>query len=689
MKKRTPFVESSAEPVVLNRAGLRELLQTLEEDGHNPEVTWNAVDALELLVEAGHFRVARALANNVVLLVCDSPRERLFRGYVALCTMMEEGMVFECARTLEGVHAEILAGGHSAGDRARAALLLARVLFMGVSLALLPDTDLLRARAVLEAELTDASDGELGWHRMQLGLELVKTYLYAPKPELLQAQLLLQKLEAEAEKEGVWTPQAKLELLRLRYHLQNGHMQKAPPVGCARSVTVEDLRRAASEIGEIEGALVELTAARISRSDQDGLNRLRQAVEIFEKHRFCSGTIEALLILADASLAEDMTTRANVLFTRVADAAREGGSLQALLLALLGSSHCALSSGETERATSARRVVEDSLKTEIGIGAVGFSAVQAAQLSADYRSAIRCATHCERLFRQRGIRPAQAQALYLLGSAHAASGAWARARKAWGDAVNVEDLRRATVSASDKRAALAQAVVMSEHSVRGYISDQGRQKAEKLLSEAEKALVPFENAPAVLRAQAKILSVRAQLCVMSQSAVAAVSCLHKARETYERLGSVRDVALTDALSGLALLEAGKSRGGELYEEAHTFLRQALDFFNSPQHGVIRWKLKYYLAMAAYLSSQARGHGRGGLSWRETSASWLRAAIEDAESLASAEHMGGNGSDFSPGLTPEVMEPLKKALGMKITDRIGSSSRPRPQDKLPGDGGYLH
>ncbi len=686
MKQGCPFVESCDAPVRLTRERIPELLKTLQEDGHNPGVTWNAVDALELLVEAGHFRAARGLAEGVAELVAGSPRQRLFRGYVALCTMMEEGMVFESVQALEGVHAEITSGGHSAADRARAALLVARALFVGVSLGVLPEADLLRARAALEVALDDCEDEGTSKHRAQVGLELAKTYLYAPKPEPLPARLLLERLKKDAEHEGEWEPTARLDLERLRYHLEGGLAHQAE-----RLVAPEELRSLAKRVGQVEEALVELSLARTGSSDDDSLERLRKAVDLFGRFQFNSGALEGLLILADDAVARGATVRGNALFNRASETAREGGNLQALLLSLLGIFHCAHSSGDVERAASARRVLEESLRSEIGIGAVGFSAIQAAQMCGDYKSAVRCAGRCERLYRQRGVQSGRAQALHLLGASHASAGAWGLASKVWGDAVSVEDLRRATVSASDKRAALAQAFAMAEHGTRGFLSEQGRQKAEALLNQAEGDLGPFERVSSARRARAKILSVRAQLCVMSKNAVAAVACLNRAREVYEELSSSRDVALTDALSGLALLEAGKSRGGELYEEAYALLHQALVFFDSPQHNVIRWKLKYYLAMAAYLSSQSKGGGRGGLTWRETSATWLRGAMDDVEQITSVSGGGFENSDFSAGLTPEVLEPLKQALGFKTKKKArgGSSVRGGLDDKMPGDGGYLH
>lgn len=681
-KKRAPFVESSAQPVELSRSHLPELLKTLEEDGHAPGVTWNAVDALELLVEAGHFRAARALADGVHALVAGSPRERLFRGYVALCELMQNGSVRSCAQAIEALHLQISAGGHSAADRARAALIVARALFVGVSLGVLPDEDLLRARMALAAEFDSCCGPEAKKHRVQLGLELAKTYLHAPKPEALQAKLLVDVLSIELAGGG-WSDDVALEVERLRFQVDCA-------LGAVESFAAraEQLRNEARSHGELQQALVELSIARCAE-DSSRAERLQAVLPVFEAYRCNSGLVEALFIMADAALSRGLGTRASALFARVEEVALESGHLQAILLSIHGTFQAALADGDIARAQEISKALEGSLGSELAVGAIGFSAAQAAQILSDSKAAVRCAKICEEVFRAAGVRALQAQALHLSASALAASGDWVSARKAWKESLTIEEQRRAVVSASEKRAALAQAGVMSEFSTKGFASDRALREAERLLVRCEQELEPYESLPAAQRSRAKCLSIRAQLGVLSKDPVSAVSHLHKARAVYQALGSARDVALTDALSGLAMLEVGKSRGGELYEEAHGMLQRALEFFDAPRHNAIRWKLKYYLSMSAYLSSQARGHGQAGLSWRETSAAWLRGAMVDLEKASEDDSSALEAADFSPGLSPKVLEPLQRALGLRGKTKPKPSAADLELDKLPGSGGYLH
>ncbi len=683
MTKRAPLVESRGKPIQLSRRHVPELLRTMSEDGYAPKATWNAVEALELLVEAGHFRGARVLAESVRDLVQDTPRSRLFRAYVSLCALMEDGMVLGRAREIESLYLEILHGGHSASDKARAAMLLGRALFVGVSLGVLPDEDLVRARIVLSEQLEACQSLEHRALRAQVGLELVKTYLHAPQPETLQARLVLEPLEREVSRlRG--RPELALEVLRVRYHLEHasGQGKRLPDLA-------DQLRARGALLGGASSALVELSMARSAPNLGELATELEAALAVLEKEMHLSGAVEALLLLADFALDQAKTLRAAALFSRAAMLAKEGGMLHALIISMRGSLRCALEAGEMEKARERGLALEAFLDSELGIGSAGLFLACTSQSLGDAQQAIRCAERSERFFRSRGVRRLEAEALFVLGTAHAASGHWPDAKGAWGGAVEIEDARGALVSAADKRAALAQAIAMSELSARGFISDEVASEVQACLDRAEGALANLDQLPAAVRSRAKILSVRAQISVVSKNPVAAVAHLNAARGLYDSLGASLDLALTDALTGLALLEVGKSRGGDIYEEAHSMLQQALAFFDAPQHAAVRWKLKYYLSISAYLSSQAKGHGRGGLSWREASASWLRGAMADVEQLGLVADLRQDVVEFSPGLTPAVLEPLKRALGIRTKSRSHGAEKGVSADKVPGPGGYIH
>jgi hypothetical protein len=217
-------------------------------------------------------------------------------------------------------------------------------------------------------------------------------------------------------------------------------------------------------------------------------------------------------------------------------------------------------------------------------------------------------------------------------------------------------------------AAVAQAVAMTEYLAEGTISRTSADKVDRLLKSAETKLSECVPSPELPRVRGKVLQTRAQLSVIAQQPVEALKALGRAREVYLELGADREVALVDALSGLAFLEASKSRGTLMLDEASSSLQRALEYFSGPEAVAIRWKLKYYLSVAAYLNSQLKNaeSERGYL--RTLATNWLSEAVADSELMSSGEmifHGGSVDADFSPGLKPEVLEPLKKALGVSV------------------------
>ena len=677
-----PMIESQDKPCTLTRDMLPELLKTIAQEQHATTATWNAVDALELLIEAGQFRAARSLAISVCKIVETTPRHRLFKGYAALCELMEEGTITHNVGTIEALYVEIHHAGHSDADKVRAAMLLARALFVGVALGVLHDSELIRARTTLLAELDrcSANSSEL---QAQVGLELAKTYMYAPQPELLPAQLILEKIERELSCQQRGSELA-FEILRARYHVERA--------GTDRSITTvspEMLRAQAVPLGAVARGVAELSIARMLKTNSYEAQLIEGACLLFEENEYLSGMLEGFLLLAQAAAAQRYNSRAMTYFTKALTQAERGGLLQGVLLAKLGALQSALTLGELKKAQEFGVALEDALRSEMAVGLIGTSVVSAAQIMGDSAAATRSAKRCEAFFRTRGLKMAQAQAGYMLGSCYAAIGDWKKAQKICATSVAIEDERRAYISASEKRAALVQALAMAEFTERGYISKKKLQQVHRILYEAELALEPFGNAPQALKTKAKLFSTLAQLCVIAKDPVEAVRHLNSARKLYEELDSKLDVALTDAVTGLALLEVGKTRSGEIFEEAHRTLQIAHEFFDKPQYNPIRWKLKYYLSISAYLSSQAKGHGASGHSWRAAAADWLRGAVNDVGELNMVQGSSQDSAEFSPGLKPEVLEPLKRALGVKVKSRSRGSNQGDFAFGSPGDGGYLH
>jgi hypothetical protein len=179
---------------------------------------------------------------------------------------------------------------------------------------------------------------------------------------------------------------------------------------------------------------------------------------------------------------------------------------------------------------------------------------------------------------------------------------------------------------------------------------------------------------------------------MTKRHVEALRHLSAARALFESLGMQVDVAMTDAFTGLSLIEVGKAATPDILEEAVMTLQRAQQFFSSPPLPAVRWKLSYYLAMAAIHISNAAGEPGSKMKWRDLAAGWVRSAEQDLALLAgegdSSVHGFGVGADFSPGLKPTALEALQRALGFKGRGVAKERDSRIEKATVPGDG-FVH
>jgi hypothetical protein len=123
------------------------------------------------------------------------------------------------------------------------------------------------------------------------------------------------------------------------------------------------------------------------------------------------------------------------------------------------------------------------------------------------------------------------------------------------------------------------------------------------------------------------------------------------------------------------------------------LQRALQFFSSPAYPPIRWKISYYLAVAGLHVSNNQGDPFEKGRWRDLSLGWLRSAEQDLKVVADGGvpiSGGGIGAqtEFSPGLKPEALEVLRRALGVRERSRERRADSELEKAVTPGDG-YVH
>lgn len=663
----------------LTRDNVPEIVAALKELNSTTTPRWNVVDALELLIDSGNFAHARALAERIIPLVNGDGRERLFKGYLALCDLMINGAQTEAIRELEALYVEIHHNGHSVADRVRIALLLSRSLSVCVGMGSLSEAALLRARGVLQVELTRVVEACNPEFQCVVATELAKSYLHAPTsdpraamgilrdPRLLQAMSLV-------------PIDLSFDVRRITYQVT-----RAVGAGCDIEFSDEQLRAEARVVGGVARALAELAIARRAAAPCE--DRLDKAAELFETNEFMSGAFEARFLLGSQALDRGHNSVAERQLRQADRLAAGVGFLHGQLLARVGLFQAAIIGAQDGEATSRADELSSLMSSEVALGSMGLNMAAARQIVGQVVEALEMARRCQGFFSRQGIEHSEAQALHTLGSCEARLGQWPAAYTAWERSVQIDEERCAFISACERRALVVQALVMTDITTSGQVDSATRALCQELLDESYQTLRRFGQSSEARRIEARLHTVNAQLCVMTKSSVAALRHTSAARELFESLGMDHDAALVEALSGLAMIEVGKCGSTEIVEEAVLTLQRPLQFFTGSEYRHIRWKVLYYLAVAGVVISQRKSQAMDKLKWKDLATGWLKDALREVAQLDEAAG-GANASqpdsEFSPGLKPSALEALKVTLGIGA-QRSRRAERDLVPEVGPGDG----
>jgi tetratricopeptide (TPR) repeat protein len=675
------MVESQEVSNPLCRDFVPELIRVVAQGGDDGGVTWNVVESLELLLDAGAFKDAFALATGVIEMLGDDRRNRLFKGYAELARIVEGRPYRECLDAIEALAIEIDHGGFSQNDRCWSAILLARALSIGVYTRVLPEAELFRARRLLSVEFAKGRDLLSVSTHIKVGLELARSYITCHVPEIPAANELLRSLLATANSAEV-PSEVVFDVNRLLHQISGDE-------GCP----ADDLRSLAAPLGGVARGLAELTIGRReARLSEQGTRSLEKALALFEESSYRSGAFEALMCLGGSAAECEHHARAYRFFTRADRVSADGGFLYGRGVALLGLFHSAMASGDVENGEIAAEKLRILSSSDLFVSAFGLNSVAAHQVLGSFDVAKKLASQCEKLFVTQGAHALAAQAAFMLGACHAEAGKWKLARTAWKRALVCDELRRAYVSACDRRAALAQAIAMVDFSERGVLSDSTLREVERLRVQSEKALVPFGKSIEATQSLGRTLHVHAQLEILAKQPLNALRHLNRARECFGALGAERDVALTDGLTGLALLEASKKNGSQLIDEAMSALQRSLDFFAREGQVRITWKIRYYLTVACVIKSQQSSDGLQRESYRKMAIAFLEEATIESKACSSERGMPRSSTgegDFSPGLKPEVLQPLGQVLGLATKRRKAKDAGDEDASSEARYGRYLH
>ena len=660
--KRATKVE--IEKSSLSRGRLCELIAKLVAGEGTKPLTFNAVEALETLLDAGQYGLAISLASQVSTQLAGDPREQLFKSYKLFASMATFGEVSVNVKLLARQKAMVDGSGCSLEDSIRATMLLARSKIYGVAVGCLPDAALNEAKQLLIGEFERSLDDGLVGIAVAVGLEIVRLHLHSPFQDQVSGAAVLKTL-LELAGDGSISDDLRFDISRSIFYLPESTSKWS-----GLAIDGEQLKSQAGMMDPLTQALVELATIRKDGAPSpEAFDALESAYTVCVHQGHLLGGFEIAYRLAMASQARQHIARSVRWYRAAQECATIGKFRHGQLSSTLGLYQCSLLEGRSSSAVNQQDKIvselEEHAECELGLATAGLNLSAIFQTTGDYKKGEGFSKMLERFFRERGLLKQAGQAAFSEGACSAGLGDWGAAYKAWKRAMSYDVQAGDEISAAERKGAMAQAIAMEEFSKCKMISPEGMVRVRELLDSASQALAATVSNPEHIRAEAKILQTYAQLSIIGQVPVEGLKHLQRARNLYLALEMSREGALMDALSGLALLEVAKRGSPQMYEEAGHSLQRALSFFSSVEHTPIRWKIKYYLALASYFHSQTKPREEDKLQWRSTAAEWLRDALSDCELVRRGEtsHAGAGESDFSPGLGPEAMDPLKVVLGL--------------------------
>lgn len=691
--------EKKLEPELyrLTRSDLPNILAFIDADSQKgqrsvaataPTPAWSIVEALELLIDAGHFLSAAKLANHAISIVAGDGRERLFRAYLELCRVMTDGQQSAPIDSIERLYIEIHNGGHSLADRVRITLVLARVLGICMAVGSLNQAVVLRARNILSMELERLSATPPAKERddfyCQVLIELSKLYLHAPSPEPLIARAMLRELLI-SERFSAISPALQLDLKRVLFHAQS----VSNTLTENDTLKIENLRSEADSLGGVARGLVELSISRIEEFFDP--QALEMAADLFIENDFLSAAFEAYFQLATREFDRGHNLSARRYHEGAYRVSTQGGFMHGRMLSLFGLFQCEQLVGDRKKVAGLVNQLKAIADTEVGLAAGGLNLVAIQQASGDDDGALESALKCRNLFQSAGLVAFEAQALHAAGVVYVRKGRFSEAISVWERARVIEEQRHAFISAAERVGFIVQARMLEDLSAGGGLKPQTISCISNELQGADSLLASYGVQEEAVRVRAKLAVLSSHVDMMKGERVSALRKLSRARELFEDLDAEQDVAITHAFSAVAMLELARSGNTNLLEEALGSLQRSLQFFVKEMHYGIRWKLFYFMAACSLMISQSKLSDEERYKWRDVAVAWIASAEKEFEKgakySAEPEEQRLDPEIFAPGLNRKALDELKAALGLSgtVKKRRAKQSEAKPAP----NGGFLH
>lgn len=658
----------------LSRSDLANLVDVLLSPEKRGRDTWRIAEVLDLLLDAGQFKLALDLANDIIRRLDSVETERLFVAYKKYCELMVFGVVGDNLDELRRFHSIINDGGHSTADKTRASLLLARALLFGVKTGVLSDQSVLRARKVLIDRLSETSESK---DISLLYIELTKSYIHAREPELCAARGVMLQLETSAAMFGLFDD-VQFDVACLEYTLN------ASLNGADFSLELS-FRNQFCEASPIARALQELVIQKTRAEKDVELEALQRCADTLEAHGFLVGAFEAFFLLAKILLA----TRRNVPALRMATCALRNAEKAGFLYGEVGaklllSEIYLLGGGEREREKIAISLRERYLSELIVISYGSSLAILQASVASKenlvrYADTINAmASSCIPTFSRMSL-------LSLVARTYFQAQKWREAQQAWDELALWERKEGLLLESYSSQLLGARCSIACALGTSPPVSNE-LDAVELRLVQLIADLNRFFPIPKAKLGLARAHILRAQLQGARGTALEALKHLSTARELCEQLGSVTELAAVECSTGSLLLQVGDRSDPSILESAVLSLRRADEFYRVTGHAKARMKTLYFLASSANRLANLQPSRLKSLRWRRLAMSWIGEcdAMHRKVSRRSSPELEPDCFDATPEVSVTLVRSLKRSLFAGRRRSLGRKGAERQTNRFAGE-----
>ena len=636
----------------LNRDDIQEVLEVLAADGVGDQRRWRIAEVLDLLLEAGHFRLALNISEDVSKRVEPSEARRLFRGYLSFCELLVNGTLEKSLATLQRYYEIIQTCGHSSADKTRMSLLLARAHLYGVANGALSGLSLLKARGLLSRQLSTAVDPH---ERALLCIELTKSYMLADSPEWMAAKGVTSDLDGSGD----------LAELAVDVQFDTGRLEYLLGIGAGKNNDNDELRFRAccADMSDVNRCLAELTIQRARSIVDVDIDLVNKIGETLERIGFLSGAFEAYYFSARVNCASGRNVAALRLGKMALEVANRAGYRHGeVLTCILLQEIYHFGQDEEQKVKMMFKLVRE-YGDQMTLVAKGSEIADLFFRCEKFGETI---AHLQKVQEAGGLNLASDKAVVLhqIGAkAHSANGDWMQARACWRQFGECHQANGNLVLSckGELKALQCDYYILTAAEERSLESlDKLKRKIESLKS----ALVGLLPSPRAKEVIGEVLMFHAEVLGDEGHAVEALKELSDAQNMFEELKLLLQVALAESMSGVLLFEIGKKGDLSIIESSVLAFRRADEFFKVIEDDGSRWRVLYYLASSAAMLAKLERVVSKRARWHKLALGWVLEAEKCYRKVGRsmrAENSVVTGVGFAPHLTIGALRKLRRSI----------------------------